>query len=342
MTNADDGHAQAHYPHRASAGAVPEASVFFIGDVALDEYFNASRWPGLADKAYVEPKTSYVGGMIANAACVYAGLGGRPEFISLLGETQLARDLCQALEVRGVSTRHMLHEPGLPDPRNLIVLVGGDHVVLTVDVGRPPMRLGEQAIAAIMRPGFLYTTLNRARRLHAASLQGHALFDAFRRCGRQTIFDLDVEGFQPDDIGLLRGAAALILNRAGFERSFGTVSPGAVFRWMAEHEVGLVVRTLADEGAEIYDGHRVLTRPALPVPVVDVTGAGDAFGGALVFGLAQKWDIENAFDLAIIAASRAVTVEGPQGGVASLATLRDFAASYGWGPPGPWERMSDV
>ena len=313
----------------ADLAAVAEPSVFFIGEVALDEYFTAARWPGIADKAYIEPRTSYIGGMIANAACVYAGLGGQPELISLLGGSQLSHDLCGALEARGVSTQHMLHEPGQPDPRNLIVLVGGDHVVLTVDVGRRPMRLGEAAVVALMQPGFLYTTLNRARRLHAGPLTGPALFEAFRRCGRQVLFDLDVEGFGDDDLDFLHGAAALILNRAGFQRSFGDVAPEAVFGWMARTKVGLVVRTLAAEGAEIYDGQQVITRPAIPVPVVDVTGAGDAFGGALVFGLARGWSIETAFDVAMAAAARAITVEGPQGGVCSLATLRDFAAGYG-------------
>jgi len=142
------------------------------------------------------------------------------------------------------------------------------------------------------------------------------------------VFDLDVEGFAPGDAGLLRGAAALILNRNGFERSFGAAEPGRVLRWMAEHEVGLVVRTLAADGAEIYAGGRALTRPALAVPVVDVTGAGDTFGGTLVFGLAHGYDLETTLDLAVAAASRAVTVEGPQGGVVSLEALREFMAVH--------------
>jgi sugar/nucleoside kinase (ribokinase family) len=227
----------------------------------------------------------------------------------------------------------MLFEPGMADPKNLIILVGGDHVVLTVDVGSGPMRLGEAAIADIMRPGFLYTTLNRVKRLRAGSLAGAALCDAFRRCGRQLVFDLDVEGFAPEDTPLLCGAAAVILNRAGFERSFGTSDVGQVQRWIDEHEVGLLVRTLDADGAEIFDGKTRRMHPAFPVPVVDVTGAGDAFGGALVYGLANGIDLDGTLELAVTAAAHAVAVEGPQGGVASLEALRDFAALHGrpWG-----------
>ena len=270
-----------------TSAAEAEPSVFFIGEVSLDEYFTASRWPGIADKAYVQAGPRYPGGMIGNAACVYAGLGGHPAVVSLLAETQLSRNLCEALEARGVSTRHMLFDPAMADPRNLIILVEGEHVVLTVDVGSQPMPLGEPAIAELMRPGWLYTTLVRARRLRAGSLAGADLFAELRRRGRRLVLDLDVAGFGPDDDALLRGAAAVILNRIGFERSFGDAKPDAVLRWMAAHEVGLLVRTLAEDGAEIYDGTGVVARPALRVPVVDVTGAGDAFGGALVYGLAH-------------------------------------------------------
>jgi sugar/nucleoside kinase (ribokinase family) len=318
-----------------------EPSVFFIGEVSLDEYFTASRWPGIADKAFIEAGQSYAGGMIANAACVYAGLGGRPDVISLLGQTPLAHHLCDALESRGVSTRHMLRDPSMADPRNLIILVEGEHVVLTIDVGQQPMPLGEAAIADLMRPGYLYTTLNRARRLRAGPLTDAALVAALRHAGRRLVFDLDVEGFTPADLHLLRGAAAVILNRAGFERSFRTAGPETVHRWMAAHEVGLVVHTLAADGAEVYDGSRVLTRPAFPVPVVDVTGAGDTFGGALVFGLSRGLGLETTLDLSLAAASRAVTIEGPQGGVASLTTLRDFAAEHGRSFPATFERTSD-
>ena len=156
----------------------------------------------------------------------------------------------------------------------------------------------------------------------------------FRHRGRRLVLDLDVAGFGPDDDALLRGAAAVILNRIGFGRSFGDAKPDAVLRWMATHEVGLLVRTLAEDGAEIYDGTSVAARPALRVPVVDVTGAGDTFGGALVHGLAHGRPMEETIEIAIAAGSRAVTIEGPQGGVVSLPALRDFALAHGrsWAP----------
>lgn len=306
-----------------------EPSVFFIGDVARDDYFSADRWPGVADKGYIKPIRSYVGGMIANAACVYAGLGGKPEFVSLLNRSPVSEHLCRSLNALGVSTRHMLHDPDMGDSINVIVLVNGEHVVLTVDIGSGPMHLGQKAVEAIRAPGYLYTTLNRAKRIRAGNRAGPELLADLRAHGRRLVFDLDVEGFKPADVAFLRGAEVLIVNEVGFKLSFGSSSARDIADWMRLHEVGTVIRTLAADGAEAFHGEDVLRVSGYSVPVVDVTGAGDTLGGALVFGLTRGLDLRAGLELATAAAARAVTVEGPQGGVACLDAVETFRARHG-------------
>jgi sugar/nucleoside kinase (ribokinase family) len=308
------------------------ASVFFIGDVARDDYFTAARWPGIADKGYVTPLRSYVGGMIANAAGTFAGLGGRPEFISLLNHSPVSDHLCRSLNDLGISTRHMLRDPAMGDSVNFIFLVEGEHVVLTLDIGLAPMPLRPETMQALRTPGYLYTTLNRTRRIRDGERGGPALLADLRGYGRRLVLDLDVEGFKPEDGDLLRGAEVLIMNRVGFGLSFGEPDRETIGAWMRQHAVGTVIRTLADDGAEAFDGTEVLRIPGYRVPVVDVTGAGDALGGGLVFGLSHGCNLPTSLDLAVAAASRAVTIEGPQGGHASVAEVRAFQAEHGRRP----------
>lgn len=303
-------------------------TAFFIGDVALDDYFTAERWPGIADKAYVRELKSYVGGMIANAASVHAGLGGRTEFISLLNDSPLSARLCTAMNDLGVSTRHMLHDPSLADSRNLIFLTGGEHVVLIIDMANLPMHLTGEALAGLRSPGYLYMSLGRTKRLRAEGLQGGELLADFRRHGRRLILDLDVDGFAEDDLDTLRGADVLIMNQIGFGHAFGDIDLAGVNAWMRENEVGTVIRTLAAAGAEAFDGKGRIEVRGYTVPVVDVTGAGDTFGGALTYALGENLGLSEALELAIAAASRAVTIEGPQGGVASLETIAKFRAEF--------------
>ncbi|WP_421917232.1 carbohydrate kinase family protein [Mesorhizobium sp.] len=307
---------------------VEARAAFFIGDVALDDYFTAERWPGIADKATVREVKSYVGGMIANAASVHAGLGGRTEFISLLNDSPLSARLCAALEHLGVSTRHMLRDPSLADSRNLIFLTGGEHVVLIIEMGNQPMHLPPEALAALRTPGYLYMSLGRTRRLRAGGLQGKVLFQDFRRHGRKLILDLDVDGFADGDLNYLHGADVLIMNQIGFGHAFGDIDLAGVNAWMRRHKVGTVIRTLAAVGAEAFDGEGRIAVRGYKVPVVDVTGAGDTFGGALTYALGEGLELSEALELAIAAAARAVTIEGPQGGVATLETVEKFRAEF--------------
>jgi sugar/nucleoside kinase (ribokinase family) len=305
-----------------------QETAFFIGDVALDDYYTAERWPGLADKADIRENKSYVGGMIANAASVHAGLGGHTEFISLLNHSDLSRRLCDELNRLDVATTHMLHDAGTANSHNMIFLVGGEHVVLIGETGNAPMQLPAPTLEALRKPGYLYSTISRSKRLRGDGLAGALLLADLRAHGRKLVFDLDVDGFVPADVDYLRGADIVIMNEIGFGLAFGTTELAAINDWMREHQVRIVIRTLAAAGAEAYDGSGIVKVAGYDVPVVDVTGAGDTFGGALVYAIDRSPDLTSALEFAVAAASRAVTIEGPQGGVATVETIEQFRSEH--------------
>ena len=305
------------------------APAFFIGDVSLDEYYASERWPRLADKGFVDLLGSYVGGSIANAASVHAGLGSPTEFVSLLNLSPVSDHLIAELEARGVSVRHMLRQKGIAESRNLIFLANGEHVVLTVDMGFQPMELSGELMRELRQPGYLYTTLYRSRRLRHQDLAQAALLQDVRAHGRRTVFDLDVGGFGKADLPYLRGASVLILNQVGYAAAFGDRPVESLGGWMEENAVGAIIRTRAANGAEAFDRKTRYDVPGYSVPVEDVTGAGDTFGGALVHVLAQGGGMEDALELAVAASARAVTIRGPAGGIASHAEVAAFRASLG-------------
>ncbi len=305
-------------------------TAFFIGDVALDEYYTADRWPGRADKGMVRELPAEIGGSIANAAVVHAALGGDTQFISLLNDSPLSRRLIDDLRKNDVAADHMLTDRAVAESRNLIFLVDGEHVVLTVEMGEQPMWLPPATLAALRQPGFLYTTLYRVRRLHAQTdggvLKQADLVADLRRHERRAIFDLDVGGCSPEDLLYLKGAAVVIFNQVGFHAAFGHDDITRIAGWIRDHEIGWVVRTLAADGAQAHDGETRLEAKGYPVDVVDVTGAGDTFGGALTWCLTQGQAFAEALDFSIAAASRSVTIHGPRGGKASAEDIRAWRA----------------
>jgi len=75
---------------------------------------------------------------------------------------------------------------------------------------------------------------------------------------------------------------------------------------------GLIV-TLAAEGCEVWvDGERTHVPGVQPAAVVDPTGCGDAWRGALLFGLEQGWDLVRCAQLGNQVGAAKVAQRGPQ------------------------------
>jgi len=75
---------------------------------------------------------------------------------------------------------------------------------------------------------------------------------------------------------------------------------------------GLVI-TLAGEGCEVWvDGERTHVPAVQPEAVVDPTGCGDAWRGALLFGLEQGWDLVRCAALGNRVGALKVAQRGPQ------------------------------
>jgi adenosine kinase len=75
---------------------------------------------------------------------------------------------------------------------------------------------------------------------------------------------------------------------------------------------GLVV-TLGGEGCEVWiGGEKTLVPPVKAAAVVDPTGCGDAWRGALLFGLEQGWPLARCAELGNKVGARKIASRGPQ------------------------------
>ncbi len=75
---------------------------------------------------------------------------------------------------------------------------------------------------------------------------------------------------------------------------------------------GLIV-TLGAEGCEVWiDGHKTVVPPVKAAAVVDPTGCGDAWRGALLFGLEQGWSLVKCAALGNQVGALKIAQRGPQ------------------------------
>jgi ribokinase len=121
--------------------------------------------------------------------------------------------------------------------------------------------------------------------------------------------------FQSTDIAVLNVIEAVELGRHS--------DPIVAGQAIHDGGVSAVIVTLGPEGAVLIgsDGRRSF--PAPRVPALDTVGAGDVFCGALVACLARQISLAPALEIAVAAASLAVTRRGTQ---ASFPTSAEAAA----------------
>jgi fructokinase len=305
----------AHKPERAGlAGPVPSASpappqVLCLGEALLDRL-----GPPGGDPAGDGPCDDRLGGAPANVACALARLGTPSAFLGRLGVDAIGDDFRQLFRVRGVNTAALQLDPHRP---SRIVLVRRDAVGERQFGGFAGAGAGagfaDQALAADGLTASLGPLLATARWLLVGTIPlasptaALALQEAVRRCAALGVaLALDVNwrptfwnpAADPDSgpsstqlaamQPFLQQAALIKCAREEAEWLFGTADPRAIAAALPQRPAVLIT----DGAAPLrwWLGGTAGALPAFRVPVVDTTGAGDAFTAGLLHGLVAHPD----------------------------------------------------
>ncbi len=86
----------------------------------------------------------------------------------------------------------------------------------------------------------------------------------------------------------------------------------------------IVVITDGTEGAYTYDGLRFLHMPTVPAPVVERTGAGDAFGSGFLAAYIQNKPIEECLSRGTVNSASVLGYVGPQAGLLTPEKMQEW------------------
>lgn len=106
----------------------------------------------------------------------------------------------------------------------------------------------------------------------------------------------------------------------------GTSDPAEMARILMAAGVRHIAIKLGGDGCLFRDNDTEFRVPAYQVPVVDTCGAGDAFVGGFLTGLANGWDMRDTCQFANALAANSVQYLGATTGRLDLAGVRRFMA----------------
>lgn len=254
----------------------------FVGDVALDEYYTTDYWPTIKDKAIVRALPAVPGGMIANAACVAAALGMEVKFLAMLNSGAITQHLLADLHQRGIDTSLVMFDETLPDAKCMIFLVQDEHTVIIPTMGITHIEITPAQLEVLARADVIYSTPVEFDVLRCGTMDSMAIRAYCRAQGAQLVFDLDVDYFKDGDETRYQHLDVVLFNEVGFDSYRGALSMLAAAERLLSYGISVVVVTQAAQGCTVYTHGETYQVPGLAVDVVDVTGAGDTFGGSFV------------------------------------------------------------
>lgn len=286
----------------------------FVGDVALDEYYRADYWPTVKDKAIVRALPAVPGGMIANAACVAAALGMQVKFLAMLNSGAITQQLLADLHQRGIDTSLVMFDETLPDAKCMIFLIEDEHTVIIPTMGITHIEITPAQLDVLAHADVIYSTPVEFDVLHCGAMDSMAIRAHCRAHGAQLVFDLDVDYFKDGDEMRYQHLDVVLFNEVGFDSYRGDLAMSAAAQRLLSYGIAVVVVTHAAQGCTVYTRDETQHVPGFAVDVVDVTGAGDTFGGSFVYARAMEKTLADAARFANATAAICVAGLGARSG----------------------------
>lgn len=302
----------------------------FVGLATLDIVHRVVRQPGANEKVTALRQDVAAGGPAANAAVVFAALGGRARLITALGTDPIAGVIRAELESCGVEVVDVTPDAATPPPVSAVTVTDstGERAVTSRDAAAHDVAApddlsrhlaGAEVVLLDGHHGRLQIAAARAAARSGASSQGGV--DA-----EPPLVLLDAGRWRPA-IAHLLGAVDIAICSASFrapgakEAAASTVADSAIA--LLEAGVGAVATTDGGEPVRWWrpapSGAAETGTVATPqVTVVDTLGAGDAFHGAFAWFVIQRpFDddgagLRRALGLAARVAAFRCTVAGPR------------------------------
>jgi len=290
--------------------------VLVIGDVMLDEYLrgDVTRISPEAPVPVLEVRThDWRLGGAANAAANIQALGGVTTLIGVVGDDATAVTLADRLAHHGVASAVVV-DPDRPTSKKTRLVAQQQQIVRVDHEKRHPIA-GQvaqdvrQAIDRAMRGAQACVLSDYAKGVVTGEIARHAI-DAARAAGIPIIVDPKQRSF-----AAYRGATVITPNLHELEAAAHSVLPFEVERAaasvMAEIAGAALLVTRSADGMTLFrPGREAFHVAAMAKEVFDVTGAGDTVVAAVALALAARVAIEQAVELASIAAAISVSKRG--------------------------------
>lgn len=251
-----------------------------VGITVLDRIQRVANLPTTGGKYVAKDYFEVGGGPAATAAVAVAKLGHPVDFIGRVGQDGVADTMLTELASYGVGIDKAVHINGASSAFSA-VLVDDKGERMIINYQDPSLSRDPKALESVDFSQY-QTVLTDVRWPEGAKF---ALEQA-KRYSIPSVLDADVA---PDPIeDLVKLADHVAFSEPGLEKFTGSNDPIEGLKLAQKQTDGKVYVTVGSKGCYWLENGEVCHEPVIKVDVVDTTGAGDVFHGALAVAVAES------------------------------------------------------
>lgn len=292
--------------------------VIVVGSINMDVVALAPRHPALGETVLGTALRFAPGGKGANQAVAASRLKAPTELVGRVGRDAFGDSLLAFLAAQHVGTTGVdqlddvatgtaLIVVGDDGGNTIVAVPGANHTMTPADADAVSVEVDDIVVVQYELPlEVTYAALSRGR-----------------RNGARTILNPAPAQAAPPEV--MRLADFVVVNETELAFFAGHADVASGLRALRQRDDQVVIATLGADGATALIGDVEIHVRGRDVPVVDTTGAGDCFVGALASALCSWADTEEAVHFANLAASIAVQRFGAGSGMPVLADVEGLA-----------------
>jgi sugar/nucleoside kinase (ribokinase family) len=292
-----------------------------LGDAKPDLIVSADRLPEFEEgERLVQRSVLTLGGSGGIAACGAATLGLDVAFAGIVGDDAFGRFVVESLDAHGVDTTGVVVDPERTTGLSIVVKRDEAEAVMT-DVG---------TIAALDESHVDRAVLSSSRHVHVSSLylqqslrpDLRELFERAHHAGASTSVDPNRDptgNWNGGLFDLLSETDMLFANSIEIRAITGVDDVDVAAEALAERGTVVAVKFGQGGGLAMW-GDQVVRSEAIPIDVVDTTGAGATFAAGFIAGRLRGWSLDRCLALAVACASLSARALG---GTAAQPTMEE-------------------
>lgn len=277
--------------------------IYVIGSMSVDLVTEAARSPKKGETLLGSKFFMTTGGKGANQAVSAARLGGRVYMVGCVGDDQFGQMILENLQANDVNIDNVETITGVASGTASITLAEGDNSIIvvpsanfeiTIDQVRPVIeQAGDDSLIVLQNEipvEVIEFVIDAAAQRDLTIIYNPAPY-----------IEMNHE--------LLDKVTHFTPNETEVNELFGRQYEAVISQYPQQ-----MIVTLGKQGATYFDDE-LINVPALKTTVVDTTGAGDTFNGALAVALSEGQSLADAIAFGNKAAGISVTGLGAQGGM---------------------------